>query len=104
LIGSGDAAHFRGQQDNNPKERDMSYTETRTQEDIAEIHAEHNLGCKACEQPIRFGEAVTCEGDIYCWTCGLKLDEMPGNDVQVLPTREQVAELARWDAAGIGAN
>lgn len=83
----------------------MSYIETRTQEDIAELHAQHGLGCKACEQAIPFGEATACQGDIYCFACGLELDRMDGTgDVQVLPTRAQVAELARWAAAGIGAN
>jgi predicted amidophosphoribosyltransferase len=88
------------------KERDMSYIETRTQEDIAELHAQHGLGCKACEQPIPFGEACAAEGDIYCWTCGLAIDRMDGCWwlVQVLPTRAQVAELARWAEQGIGAN
>lgn len=81
----------------------MSYVETRTQEDITEIHAAGDLGCKACEQPIEPGTACTSEGDIYCWTCGVELEYL-GATVLVLPTRAQMAERARLDAAGIGAN
>lgn len=77
------------------------YIETRTQEDIAEGQARDGRGCKACDGPIIPGQACGCEGDIYCWTCGLALDLMPGTDVHVLSTRAQVAVSAQWDAAGI---
>jgi hypothetical protein len=80
-----------------------TYTENRTQEDITEIHAATGLGCKACGEPIEPGTACTASGDVYCWACGLKLEGL-GAAVQVLPTRAQAAEFARWAAAGVGAN
>lgn len=72
------------------------YIETRTQEDIAESDA----GCKYCNTPIIPGQASACDGDVYCWKCGLMIDQMPGTDVHVLPTRAQVAETTLWDAMG----
>lgn len=73
-----------------------------TQEDVIE----NGWTCKACDAPHVFGEVCEAEGDLYCWGCGSQIDQMDGGmwPARLLSTRAQVAELARWDAAGIGAN
>lgn len=65
----------------------QTYIEDRTQEDIAELHAAHGLGCKSCERPIAPGTARACEGDIYCKPCGAKLKRL-GATVVILPNRK----------------
>jgi hypothetical protein len=70
-----------------------TFTETRTQEDLAEIQAAYELGCKCCETRVEFGDWYTCVGDPYCGQCAKELRN-GGSQTVHLPTRaEQAATL-----------